>query len=63
MGKVGKTSMKKIVFEVTVEGRDAGDGSDRENEENIVDCIMYSLVVPESIKVTAKVLRRLDEPE
>jgi hypothetical protein len=50
--------MSSITFEVTVTGLDAGDRSDGDECENIVDCVLDALGYPDGLTVTAKVLRR-----
>jgi hypothetical protein len=51
--------MFRIVFEVAVEqAKDACPMTDAEEEDNLVSCILDALGFPESVKVTAKLLRR-----
>ena len=56
---LNRISMFRIVFEVAVEqAKDACPMTDAEEEDNLVSCILDALGFPESVKVTAKLLRR-----
>ena len=41
-----------------IEAHDAGDRSDADEEDNVAECILEALGYPETVKVTAKVIRR-----
>ena len=53
--------MRKIVFELTIESRDAGILSDAEEIENIRSVVLDGLGFPDGVTVTVKVIKR--EPE
>ncbi len=55
--------MSKIVFELTVEARDAGSDSDPDEIENICNCVLDGMGFPQAVKVTAKVISREPDPK